>query len=542
MRAVAELDVALERLQARRDAWAATPPQRRAALLRQCATSTQAAADAWVQTICEARGLDPDGPLAGEERLAGPFVLMRLLRLMAETLEGSAPRLPAHLAESGRTVAHVFPRTNIERLLWLGFQGEVWLEPGASAQRRLGRGPGRLALVLGAGNVTSIPLADALHMLFAENSVVILKLNPLTSRLQGIFEQALAPLVQEGILSIVQGGAEEGKYLAEHPAVQAVHMTGSHHTYNALVWQDGKRVLDKPVTAELGAVTPVLVVPGPWSDSDLTYQARHVASMVFHNAGFDCAAAQVVLTDRRWPQRTAFLNRLRRELKRLPPRPAYYPGAASRHADLCGLYPQAERLGRDQEGALAWTLVPDVPLVEGEPALQREAFCGLLFEAPVDAGGTLPFLDEAVRMANERLWGNLSCVLLVHPRTMREHGAAVESALERLHYGDIGVNVFGGVLFGLAEFPWGGAPGNTPEDVRSGIGFVHNAYGFEHPAKAVLRGPFRTAHMPPWFAGHRNLDGVSRALCDLEADPGWGEAVRVLVEVLKAGFPPGLVG
>lgn len=538
----ADLEVALERLRARRDAWASTSPERRAVLLRQCLTCTLASADAWVQIICEARGLDPEGPLAGEERLDGPFVLMRLLRLMAETLEGSAPRLPAYLTESGRTVAHVFPRSAVDRVLWMGYRGEVWLEPGASAQRRLGRGPARLALVLGAGNITSIPMTDVLHLMFAENSVVILKLNPVTSRLRSVFEQALGPLVQEGFLAIVQGGAEEGRFLVDHPWVEAVHMTGSHQTFDALVWKDGERILDKPVTAELGAVTPVLVVPGPWTDADLAYQARHVASMVFHNAGFDCNAAQVILTDRRWPLRTAFLNRLRRELKNLPSRPAYYPGAASRHADLCGLYPQAERLGRGGEGALPWTLVPDVPLAEGEPALTREAFCGLLFEAPVDAGGTLPFLDEAVRLANERIWGNLSCVMLVHPRTLRDHAGAVESAIERLHYGDVGLNVWGGVMFGLMELPWGAAPGNTLRDIRSGLGFVHNGYGFEHPAKAVLRAPFRTPHVPPWFAGHRNLDGVSRALCDLEADPGWGEVARALLEVVKAGLAPGVLG
>lgn len=538
----ADLEASLERLRSRREAWAATPPERRAALLRQCLTCTLGVADAWVEAACQSRGLDPDGPLAGEERLGGPYLLMRLLRLMSETLEGRSPSLPAHLAESGRTVAQVFPRTPLDRVLWLGYRGEIWLEPGASAERRLGRGPGRLALVLGAGNVTSIPLSDALHLLFAENSVVLLKLNPLTNRLAGVFEQALAPLVQEGVLAVVKGGAEEGSFLAHHPWVEAVHMTGSQQTYEALVWKEGVRVLDKPVTAELGAVTPVLVVPGEWSAAELAYQARHVASMVFYNAGFACAAAQVVLTDRRWPQRAAFLNRLRRELAALPPRPAWYPGAASRHAELCAGHPQAERLGRAVEGCLPWTLIPDLPLAEGEPALQREAFCGLLFEAPIEAGGPLPFLDEAVRLANERIRGDLSCVVLVDPRTGKRHDKAVESALERLRYGDIGLNVFGGVLFGVMELPWGAAPGNTPEDVRSGLGFVHNAYGFEHPAKAVLRGPFRTPHVPPWFAGHRNLDGVARALCDVEADPGWGEGLRVLVEVLKAGAPPGLFG
>lgn len=553
----AALDVALERLKARREAWIATPTDRRVALLRQCLACTQAAADTWVETISTARGIDPDGPLAGEERLSGPFVLMRLLRLLAESGEGSAPRLPAHVTEAGRTVAHVFPRTAKERLLWMGFRGEIWLQPGRSAERNVGwrrtAREGRLALVLGAGNISSIGPCDALHMLFAENAVVLLKLNPLMAKLQPVLEAALAPLIQEGFLALCAGGKEEGEFLVHHPAVEAIHLTGSHHTYDALVWgsdpaeaearrREGRRLVNVPVTAELGCVTPVLVVPGPWSDADLAYQARHVASMVYHNAGFNCSAAQVLITDRRWPQRAAFLNRLRKELTGLPTRPAWYPGAPERYSDLAGRYPQAEILGRPSSRGLRWALVPDVPIQEGEPALTQEAFCGLLFEAPVDAGGTMPFLDAAVDVANDKLWGNLSAVLLVHPHTARHHANALESALERLHYGSVGVNVWGGVTFGLPELPWGAAPGNPPEEIRSGVGFVHNAYGFENPEKSVVRGPFRTAYTPPYFAGHGNLPAVGSALCDFEADPDWGEAFRILLQTLKGGLPPGVPG
>lgn len=537
----------LERLQARKDAWAAAPPDRRVALLRQCLACTQGVAEAWTCTANEMRGLDPDGPLAGEEMINGPLVLMRLLRIMADSGEGSIPSLPARLAGSGRTVARIFPRTLPEKLMWLGYQGEVWIEPGRSAARRgpwrAESAPGRVALVLGAGNITSIAPADALHMLFAENAVVVLKLNPVTARLQSILEQALAPLVSEGFLTFVTGGAEEGAWLARHPLVDILHMTGSQQTHDALVWGGdparAKPLISKPFTSELGCVTPVLVVPGPWSEADLAYQARHVAGMISHNAGFACAAAQVLVTDRKWPLRSAFLNRLRRELARMPARRAWYPGARERYADLVGRYPQAEALGRGNEEVLPWTLVPDVPAAEGEDALNREAFCGLLFESPVEAGGTAAYLDNAVDFVNEKVRGNLSCVVLVHPQTARDHARALDSAVERLRYGALGVNVWGGVIFGLMEFPWGAFPGNPMEDISSGRGFVHNAYGFEHPEKAVLRGPFRSLYLPPWFPGHGNLMGVGRALCAFEADPDWGEALHVVVESLKAGVLPG---
>ncbi len=549
-----ELPVALQQtlqaLQGRRATWAATPLDRRVALLRECLAQTRFQAEAWVRTVCECRGVDPEGPQGGEEWLSGPFVLMRHLRLMIHSGEGGDSSLAARLV-GGRTVAQVFPRTSIDRVLWMGFRGEIALAEGRSAERGVGwrriGGPGRLTLVLGAGNITSIAPCDALHMLFAENSVVLVKLNPLVEQLQPVLEQALAPLVREGFLAFCRGGAAEGELLAHHPAVEALHVTGSRNTYQALVWGPDpagapSRRLQIPVTAELGCVTPVLVVPGTWSEADLSYQARHVASMVYHNAGFDCAAAQVILTDRRWPQRPAFLNHLRRELTRLPARPAWYPGAAARHAELAASYAQAEFLGAPSERGLPWTLVPDVPLQEGEPALSREAFCGLLFEAPVEGGGGRPFLDHAVAAANERIWGNLTCVLLVDPRTARTHAQDVESAISRLRYGCVGVNAWGGVAFGLPELPWGAAPGNPPEDIRSGLGFVHNTHGFEHIEKGILRGPFRTLHTPPWFAGHRNLPAVGRALCELEAGPDWPKAFRVLAETLRGGLAPGLPG
>ncbi len=542
----------LRGLQSRRAAWAATPVPRRVALLRECLAQTRHVAEAWVRAACEARGLDPDGPMGGEEWLSGPYVLMRHLRLLAECGEGKDASIPARLLE-GRTVAQVFPRTAMERFLWMGFRGEVVLAEGASARRgqawhRIG-GPGRLSLVLGAGNITSIAPCDALHMLFAENSVVLVKLNPLLDSLQPVMEQALAPLVREGFLAFCRGGAREGEGLALDPAVEAIHITGSQKTFQALVWGGDSPAgatpaprLQVPVTAELGCVTPVLIVPGTWADADLAYQARHVASMIYHNAGFDCAAAQVLLTDRAWPQRAAFLNCLRRELSSLPPRPAWYPGAASRHAELAGHHAQAEFLGVPSERGVPWTLVPDIPLEEDQPALSQEAFCGLLFEAPLQAGGAMPFLDHAVALANEKIWGNLSCVLVVDPRTARQCARALESAIHRLEYGTVGVNAWAGVAFGLPELPWGAAPGNTLADPRSGLGFVHNVHGFENVQKGVLRGPFRTVHTPPWFARHRNLPALGRALCDLEAAPDWPTAFRVLAETLRGGLPPGVPG
>ena len=51
--------------------------------------------------------------------------------------------------------------------------------------------------------------------------------------------RAYKPFVDEGYLSFVYGGGEEGRYLCNNPAVDSIHLTGSETTYNAIVWGPG---------------------------------------------------------------------------------------------------------------------------------------------------------------------------------------------------------------------------------------------------------------------------------------------------------------
>ena len=67
----------------------------------------------------------------------------------------------------------------------------------------------------------------------------------------------------------------------------------------------------REVSAELGCVTPYIVAPGKWTESDLKYHAGTVASALTHNASHNCLAAEVLVLDRDWPQREAFLDALR---------------------------------------------------------------------------------------------------------------------------------------------------------------------------------------------------------------------------------------
>ena len=114
-----------------------------------------------------------------------------------------------------------------------------------------------------------------------------------------------------------------------------MHITGATATFDAIVWgtgapaarrrREGRPQLNKPITAELGGVSPIIVVPGTWTDADLRYQAEHIVTMRLYNSGHNCMAGQVVLVSSDWPQRDAFLAALRSAFDDAPDRPIWYP-------------------------------------------------------------------------------------------------------------------------------------------------------------------------------------------------------------------------
>ena len=510
-----------------------------------------AVADDWADAACRAKGIDPHSSLAGEEWIAGPVATLLNLRLLIRSLQAGGQPPPVRLSQrpDGQAVAQVFPDNAMDRLLWWGYRGEVWIEPGQPAtQGNIYRqaSKGKLGLVLGAGNISSIAPMDALYKLFAENQVVLVKMNPVNAYMGPFLEQAFDSLQQDGFFEVAYGGADLGRYLCQHPAIEAIHMTGSHRTHDAIVWgetpgEQAQRkavhtpVLTKPMTSELGCVTPILVVPGDWSAADLRFQARQVASMVAHNASFNCVAAKVLVTAKGWPQRQAFLEQVHQELARTPRRQAYYSGAHERYDAFLDRYPQAVQQG---DGALIadelpWTTISDVPAEAGEYALTEEAFCGVLAEVALEATNAGDFLAQAVPFANEQVWGNLSCVVLIHPRTQRRYRAQLDQAIANLRYGGIGINVWSGIVYLAGVTSWGAYPGNPLENIQSGRGVVHNTYLFDHPQKSVLYAPFRMPLTPIWFADHKNLRELAQHYAALQAQPSWRKLLDVFLAALS---------
>jgi aldehyde dehydrogenase (NAD(P)+) len=417
--------------------------------------------------------------------------------------------------------------------------------------------PGKVALVLGAGNIASIAPLDLLHELYAEGAVAVVKMNSVNDYLGPFFEEAFAPLVSRGFVAFAYGGADVGAYLASHPLVEEIHMTGSERTYDAIRFGPGpegaaRKRRGEPwnprrITAELGGVGPTIVLPGTWSPADLRFQAEHVVSQKMHNGGFNCIASQVLVLPRSWPQRDAFLDAIRRAFRSVPPRHPYYPGAAARQAAAVAAHPQAELLDAPGSVDVLRTFIPGIDSADTDAhAFREEFFGGVLAETTLPGDTPGEFLENAVRFANDTLRGTLGANLLVDPATEAALGPRLEEALAALRYGSINVNTWAGVGYFLPQATWGAYPGHADSDIQSGRGVVHNALLFDRPQKTVVRGRFRPfprawlsgdLHLgpkPPWFVTHRGAAEVGRLLTRFAHRPSVTGLPGIVLAALKS--------
>jgi acyl-CoA reductase-like NAD-dependent aldehyde dehydrogenase len=561
-----EADAVVARMAAGETAWARTSLGERARLLERFGELVDEHAEEWVRTAADIKQLPPESPLVGEEWISGPWAVLGYVHALHRTLAvldaGGDPLagFPVRQTRGDQVAVTVLPSNTFERLLLNGFRAEVWMSPGVrdeDLRETLGLGQrdpeatDGVALVLGAGNITSIPPSDVLHVLFADNRVAALKLNPVSDPLRGVYEKIFAPFIELGAVEVLRGGVELASALAYHPGVSAVHMTGSEATHDAIVWGPGTAgaankaagtpLLAKPITSELGGAAPTIVLPGTWSQADLRFQARHVATQRLHNSGSNCIAAQVVIISADWPQKDQFLDELRAALAEAPERAPWYPGTAQR----------VEAARRSHSGAIAVGGTPERTLITGldvddpqEPAFCEEFFGPVLGVAEIPGEGA-DFLAKAVDIANERLRGTLGANIIGHPKTLRALGERLELEVTRMRYGTVGVNVWTGVGYLTANATWGAFPGHSLDDIQSGRGVVHNALMLDGVERTVVYGPFRPlprsilhgewsiSPKPPWFVTNRTAGRTGRLLTRFAARPRWRSLPAIFASALR---------
>ena len=553
----AAIDLAIRRLQERKHDWALLPIAEKVHHLDQLRQNVIRVAERWVKSSAEAIHLPLNSPWVNEVWMGGPWALLwgidRYRETLAALAAGADPlTLTAGIrtTSSGQQAVSVFPLHPTDHLLISGVRAEVWMQPEVTRQAlsqtmagfyKQTQPQGKVTLVLAAGNISSIGPMDMLHKLLAEGSVCLMKMNPVNDYVGPILEEIFAPLRAYGFVDFVYGGPDVGDYLVQHPGIDAIHITGSIHTHDAIVFGSGAEgaerksrnepLLDKPISSELGNVTPTIVVPGPWTEDDLRFQAEHIATQKLHNGGFNCVGSQVLVTPGEWALTDKLLYHLRTVIRSLPPRHPYYPGAEER-LERAASHPQAERLGaRPGDPVLITGLDPE----SDDPFFQQESFCAALAEARLPGDDPADFLRRAVIFCNERLWGTLAANILIHPATLRRHRRAFEQALADLRYGSISVNVWAAAGFMLSQTSWGGYPGHTLDNAGSGSGLVHNTFLFDRAQKSVVYGDFapfphnlRPRYLlhgerhilpkPPWFVTNGQGADVARHLFYFTAD------------------------
>ena len=550
-----DLDKAINILNTNKDNWVNLPISEKIPLFKSLSSKTSSVAKDWVDAAVKAKSINVDSPLSGEEWTSGPWALIYGAESMVGTLtaldRGKNPPIgKIRSRPDGQLVANIFPYNIYHHLLLSGIRAEVWMQKNVNKDNfddhiaqvyKSNSQNGNVSLVLGAGNVSSIPPLDVLDRLFAHLSVSILKMHPVNDYLKDIFEKIFEDFISAGFVQIVSGGADVGKYLCNHEEIDHIHITGGAKTYNSIVFGSGEEgekrknqgeiKINKTITAELGCVTPIIVVPGPWSKADIKYQAENIATQKLHNASFNCIAGQVLVLPESWNLSNDLLEEVKSTISSTKLREPYYPGANDRHDAVKQTYGNCEQI--DKNGSFSRLLVTDLDYKSSNEYLfNNEVFVGALAQTFLPGESPKDYLLNTIKFCNEKLWGTLGANIIIHPKTIKELGSDLENIISELKYGSIGINTWCAMAFLTAECTWGAFPGHTANDIQSGNGVVHNTRLFDKPEKTVVYAPFSPfprnllkgeMHMfpkPPWFITNKQAHNVSRRFTYFQAKPG----------------------
>jgi len=553
-----EMDNIISRLRQGARKFASISIEQRIALAESMQRGYLRVAEAMVKAGCEAKGIVPGTPQEAEEWATGPWGVVRQLRLICESLQDIRKHAntrigPVSRTAEGNLAVRVFPHNTIDSLLFKDVTVDVHMQSCITPERleaeradfyKQASHDGRLVLVLGAGNIGAIGVMDVITKMFNEGKVCLLKMNPVNAYLGPLIGEAFGEAISAGFFAVVYGGVMEGRHLVYHPGVDEIHLTGSDKTYEDIVWgphgagrskrkRENAPLLKKPITSELGNISPVIVVPGPYTDAQLRFQAEAVASAMTMNASFLCNSAKMLVMPKGWGH--IFNQALHKICSGIEPRDAYYPDAQNRWRKLIAGRPMVRHRGNPRNGALPWTFISGLNADDDDEMLFRiEPFCSIISEVQVGSPDPVDFLEKAVEFANNRLWGTLCATLIVHPKSLQDPRikAAVERAISHLKYGTVTINGFPGLSFVFASPPWGAYPGSTQDNIQSGSGFVHNTAMLVGIEKVVMRCPLTAFPKPAYFPSHRTAHQVMRRMVQMEQNASWKNVPGIVLSAM----------
>lgn len=418
--------------------------------------------------------------------------------------------------EGEQVIATVFPLNMSDKFGPQGsWKGELWIKPNREATQgsclKINTDEGSfntVTVVLGAGNQGFLTVIDCLDALFVHNETVLLKHHPLRGYQDSFIRKIFAPLIQLNYFNAVADTTvQDAAALVSHPLVSRVHMTGGKKTHDCIVWgnDDEERKerklrkepkLKAKMTSELGCVTPWIVIPGKYTEKELVHQASHLAGVLNANGSCNCNSPKVILLSDQWDQKQRFIEEVKSALKEVPMTPPYYPGEKNRYESFKKAYsPNDSEIIQPNNDVIPRTRyknainkTEDLPFLtvnvsisaDGSSctnnyALRNEAFSPVVAFATVNnLSNDKPttFMNAASNICNNKIFGTLSCTVIVHPSTEKIYPDEFETFIANLKYGTVCINAWTALCYAIDTVAWGAFPGEDLRNVESGNGYV----------------------------------------------------------------------
>ena len=516
-------------------------------LLNKTIENIQGIAYYWATLSAEKKGILQKHK-EGEEWLGGPFVSILTLQYYIDYLENNQ-QLDINKYDHNKNSYKVFPNKFIEKLTFPLLNAEIRFSKSMNFdqineyrgfKQRIGTDSGSVTLVLGAGNVSSIPFLDTIFHLVANRSTIILKLNPVNDYLNPVFQKVFHEFIERGFISVVNGDIPTSKYLTEHRSIDSIHLTGSNYTYENIVYgrvlNEKERKLSslsksnkKPIFTELGNVTPIIVHPGNWSNSEIKFQARKIVTAKLNNSGFNCIAAQVVVLPKGWRSNEKLKKYIKHYLKKIGDTTSYYPNAVESLKKL-----QNNKNYEQINEQVCSTPFMVSNLDSDEQFSIEEVWNSTLYFKEIEYTDYESFANNSIDYVNNELWGNLGATVLIKDSKKKRNSEVVESYKHKLNYGTIAINEWAAIAFIIPTMPWGGYPGNKDNNIQSGQGFVHNSFFFESPLKGIVETNFRFSRFidPPWFVNNKKAHKLFKNLTYYQANNSKINFIKLLFSTL----------
>ena len=486
--------------------WASLADSKKLEYLRDALVRLERLAEEWGNACNVSRRYNGVPHMESTGFLFGPTITAVHLQQLVRTYEalaktGKPPVLQARRKVGTQEVVGVYPLCFGDKLL--GIQSELWLEPGKPATQGACRKRTGVCAILSPGNYEA-PL-DVLHKMFVESKVAVYARHANLSGSNTYIEKVFARLVEDGFLSIVDPGIPYAAALVQQEKVDEVLMTGGCATFDKIVWGSeeakaaGNRRVTKPVEAELGAVSPFIVVPSDsWTEKELLHWATALASWKLANSSSVCASPQLLIVSAQWKHRARFMELLVEQFEKSSNIPVFYPGTHDR------VNAAAEAYGEGKPGSVyqvkSFAGSPDniiKPIIVqglteadiGTHSCKTEAFAPVLAELAVEAADEEAFLAKVREIVNsERVFGSLSCSVVVHPDSAKKLGApALDEWLAGMEWGTAAVNHWGGMGPLIGTGLWGAFPKHSVSDIQSGLGIINNYLMVDHAQKQVCQ-------------------------------------------------------